>query len=44
MKYIYIVIDSQNTILGAFADKEAAIEVSVNHAYFCRISCQEIIV
>lgn len=43
MSYIYIVIDTQGTILGAFAKQETAQAAADAHAYFCRISCEPVI-
>jgi len=43
MKYIYIVIDSQGTILGAFSKRESAQAAADAHSYFCRISTEPII-
>jgi hypothetical protein len=43
MKYIYIVIDSQGTILGAFSKQESAQAAADAHIYFCRISTEPII-
>lgn len=43
MEYIYIVIDSQGRILGAFSKEKAAQAVADAHSYFCRISCERVI-
>ena len=43
MKYIYIVIDSQGLILGAFSKQKAAQAAADAHSYFCRISCEPVI-
>lgn len=43
MKYIYIVIDSQGLIVGAFSKQKVAQAAADAHSYFCRISCEPII-
>lgn len=44
MDYVYIVIDSQGLILGAFAKQESAQTAADAHSYFCRISCEPVII
>jgi hypothetical protein len=43
MKYVYIVIDSQGLILGAFSKQKTAQAAADAHSYFCRISCEPVI-
>jgi hypothetical protein len=43
MTCVYIVIDSQGSILGAFATRDSAQAALDAHAYFGRISCEPII-
>lgn len=43
MNCIYIVIDSQGSILGAFANRATAQAALDAHPYFGRISCEPII-
>ncbi len=43
MTYIYIAIDSQGLILGAFTKHELAQAALDAHCYFGRISCEPVI-
>jgi hypothetical protein len=43
MTYIYIAIDSQGLILGAFTRHELAQAALDAHCYFGRISCEPVI-
>lgn len=43
MEYVYIVIDSQNKIVGVFSKAESAQAASEAHCYYCRISCEPVI-
>ena len=43
MKYVYVVLDSQNKIIGVFTKQARAQAAADAHCYSCRISCEPII-
>lgn len=43
MNNVYVVIDSQHTIVGVFATNKQAQEAADKHPYFCRISAEPLI-
>jgi hypothetical protein len=43
MNHVYVVIDSQHTIVGVFATHTQAQAAADKHQYFCRISAEPLI-